>query len=182
MRIVILGWGSLIWDPGKLAMRGTWHDDGPLLPVEFARISRDGRLTLVLYPGVPTVPVFWAESTALTIDEARENLRIREGQTQLENIGVAPTRAASGRPTDEHSQTIERWRRRQGFDGVVWTALPANFEDHTERPLTAEDAIRYLLDLPTAQRRAAEEYIRRAPASIQTPLRQAIQHRLGWRA
>jgi hypothetical protein len=138
-------------------------------------------LTLVLYEGVPPVPVCWTLSTALTLDEARERLRVREGNARIDDIGVAPARAAPGQPLDEPAQVIERWRRRQGFDGVVWTALPSNFAERAGLPLTAEHAIRYLLALPAEQRRAAEEYIRRAPAQIQTPIRQAIQYRLGWR-
>lgn len=55
MRIVIPGWGSLIWNPGNLAMTGEWQPDGPMLPVEFARVSTDGRLTLVIAPDVPAV-------------------------------------------------------------------------------------------------------------------------------
>jgi len=50
MRIAVLGWGSLIWKPDKPAISAPWHANGPLLPIEFARISLDGRLTLVLCP------------------------------------------------------------------------------------------------------------------------------------
>jgi hypothetical protein len=48
MKIVILGWGSLIWDPRDLPHQEPWLDDGPKLPLEFSRISKDRRLTLVI--------------------------------------------------------------------------------------------------------------------------------------
>ncbi len=50
MKIAILGWGSLLWQPKDLQFdKGIgWSENGPMLPVEFARISKDGRLTLVI--------------------------------------------------------------------------------------------------------------------------------------
>ena len=53
-RIAILGWGSLIWDdnwPKFDEQRGEWLEDGPILPLEFSRVSgktRGGALTLVI--------------------------------------------------------------------------------------------------------------------------------------
>ena len=47
LRIACLGWGSLLWDPRSLPMAGPFRDDGPRLPIEFSRIARDGRATLV---------------------------------------------------------------------------------------------------------------------------------------
>ncbi len=46
MAIVCLGWGSLVWKPCVLRCKGDWHGYGPELPLEFARVLRDGRLTL----------------------------------------------------------------------------------------------------------------------------------------
>ena len=38
--IVVLGWGSLVWNPGDLMLKdGVWHEDGPPLPLEFSRVS-----------------------------------------------------------------------------------------------------------------------------------------------
>jgi hypothetical protein len=42
MKIAIVGWGSLIWDPRDL------HLATAILPIEFSRISDNGRLTLVV--------------------------------------------------------------------------------------------------------------------------------------
>ena len=48
MKIAILGWGSLIWNPRILKVAGDWTLDGPTLPIEFSRISDNDRLTLVI--------------------------------------------------------------------------------------------------------------------------------------
>ncbi len=57
MTIVVLGWGSLYWAPRELRIRDGWQADGPHLPVEFVRVSSDGRLTLVLFEEAEAVQV-----------------------------------------------------------------------------------------------------------------------------
>ena len=73
MTTVCLGWGSLIWDQcraAELPTRGCWHKDGPFLPIEFARVSSNGRLTLVIMPDAKLVPVQWAKLDVDSLDEA----------------------------------------------------------------------------------------------------------------
>jgi hypothetical protein len=48
MKVLVLAWGSLVWDPGALRLASNWMEGGPVLPIEFSRISDDGRLTLVI--------------------------------------------------------------------------------------------------------------------------------------
>ena len=48
VKSVVLAWGSLVWDPGKLQTVGKFTANGPLLPIEFCRVSDDGRLTLAI--------------------------------------------------------------------------------------------------------------------------------------
>src|SRR5437667_9699948 len=91
MNIVCLGWGSLVWDRGQLPTRGGWKKDGPWLPIEFARQSRDGRITLVLVPGRAVVRTYWTLMALDDLTAATTALRIREGigeQNVQKRIGV----------------------------------------------------------------------------------------------
>ena len=181
MRIAILGWGSMLWDSGKLAITGGWHSDGPELPLEFARVAPDGRLALVLYPDGPWLPTCWVRSTATTLAEARENLRVYE-RTVERYVAAVPARTAPAAGVDHVAQVIDQWRKHHALDAVVWSNVPANFEDQDAagQPLTADNVIRYLLSLPPEQRRQAEDYIRKVPAHMETPIRQSVMQRLGW--
>lgn len=77
LKIAILGWGSLIWDRRFLAIDSAWRL-GPRLPVEFARKSQGGRVTLVLMQGYQASPVFWALSSHSDVRDACSNLQSRE--------------------------------------------------------------------------------------------------------
>ena len=84
MKIVILGWGSLVWDPRQLPLKTAWKLHGPKLPIEFSRVSRDARLTLVIDPDNGTeVPTRFALSTRTEMPDAIADLRDREGTIRL---------------------------------------------------------------------------------------------------
>jgi hypothetical protein len=148
---------------------------GPQLPIEFTRISSDGRLTLVIdhINGVRIGSRF-ATSARRELDDAVEDLRQREGPTRRENIGAVT--AQSNPTTDAHDSAdqIAQWCRAASFDAAIWTALGSNFREKRDAPFTVAAAMTYLADLDGEQRRLAFEYVNRAPAEVVTPLRRAF--------
>jgi hypothetical protein len=178
--IVCLGWGSLIWNPDGLPIKGAWREDGPTLPVEFARMSRDLRLTLVLTPGAAAVPVLWAEMTSPTIGDAVAALAYREGvkgkSSSERNIGRWP--APLGNSYIGMTE-IEAWAEVRRCDGVVWTALSPRFPKDGHVP-TDREAVTYLQGLRGKARTVAEEYVRKTPSQVRTANRKAIEKGLGW--
>lgn len=177
MRIAILGWGSLLWNPGNLAFIGEWQPGGPLLPIEFSRKSSDGRLTLVIDPqNGGSVPTWYAVSSFDNLDKAIDNLRERE-KTARRLIGFSDWANGAGNGQQRNPvifQQIENWAKESGFDSVIWTDLPSNFED-----FSISGAVTYLQSLSPVQAAVAREYIIKAPKEVDTPLHRELE-RIGW--
>src|SRR5580704_8553265 len=146
-RVAILGWGSLLWEDSAF---DKWHDDwrydGPILKLEFSRVSasRLNALTLVIDRdnGQPN-RVAWClsrrEDPALT----HADLQSREGTT-ARNIGRILLAQLDLNPTDQSAADIAAWARTQALDAVVWTRLSSNFESATRVPFSIENAHAYL--------------------------------------
>ena len=179
MKIVCLGWGSLVWNPGVLRCVGGWHADGPELPLEFARTSQDGRLTLVLTDSARLVPCLWTELEYTAPHHAQEALAGREGCT-LPCIGLWPGAPPAHSPG---VAAIAAWAAARDVGAVVWTALKPRFEgvDGTA-PASAEAALVYLKQLDARRLAKAQEYVERAPPQVQTAFRAAFEQELEWRA
>jgi hypothetical protein len=197
MNIACLGWGSLIWDPGSLPLRPNapprWFTDGPELPVEFARQSGDGRITLVIVPAqvAKPQPVLWAYLTSPNIADAHEALARREwGRDPLprqwtsqdwtnwkeRNIARWTQQAGLGAA---HTQQIAAWANGRKLDGVVWTILRPRIGG-VERVATCAEVVNYLNGLTGSKRQGAEGYVRKAPCQIRTNCRAAIEGALNW--
>jgi len=179
--IVSLGWGSLIWCQKTLPVIGTWQLDGPGLPVEFARESRDKRITLVICDGALAVKTLWAALDVPTLDAAKQALAAREGvkRVNIEHcIGWWSPTAAS-----EHSSapTIGQWASERRLEGVVWTALKPKIGGDYRIP-QRDEVIQHLSQLQGVERDIAEEYVRLAPRQIATRYRTGIEDALGWTA
>jgi len=183
--IVVLGWGSLIWDPRNLILRdGKWHDDGPSLPVEFSRVSRDRRLTLALTRGAELVRTFWSYMGTDSVGEAVWSLAHREG-AKPEEVGYLDLECGDHwcRTVDEHLGTMKGWVEEQSDNGneidvVIWTDLKPNFEKKVRKKLNGENAVEYLKGLRPEMKDRAREYIEKAPEQVQTRIRAAITD--GW--
>jgi hypothetical protein len=177
MKIACIGWGSLVWSPGVLRCKGEWQSDGPCLPLEFARTSKDGRLTLVLTDGASPVPALWVELDYADPESARQALAGREGSGPL-SIGLWPG------PAPRHkvgADEIAQWAQEKGLDAVVWTALPPKFDGVDRRaPASAAQAVAYLQGLDSDRQAKAREYVEQAPPQIRTEFRSAFEEHLGW--
>ena len=131
---------------GKLKLSSGWHRDGPHLPVEYARISENGRLTLVVVPGIEPQKTLWAYSGCEDLGDAKENLRRREGKrVEPKYIGVWEN--GVNPENDSITQTIAKWAHAKGLLGVVWTALPPKDKSGQKKLMTAEEAQGYLSSL-----------------------------------
>ena len=188
--IVVMTWGALAWDPGDLPLvtedpehpEKAWQAGGPEVPVEFSRVAVDCRLLPVIDPehGTPVSTLF-ARSRRNDLDAAIRDLMQREGSSNPKRIGFVDIKE------DRHrcrlypgmAEAVKEWARAHGVDCVIWTELPSNFKDHTGREFSVENAVRYLKELPKALVTQAREYVDRAPAEIDTPLRAKLRDE-GW--
>jgi hypothetical protein len=181
MKIAILGWGSLIPSPRDLSIAGDWREGGPVLRIEFSRISSDGRLTLVIdLLNGSAVNTLYATSTYDQLQDAICNLMAREG-TGRENIGIA-SKQISETNVVNHPQilpTVQAWLTASSFDAVIWTDLKSNYREKRHADFSTDDAHDYLENLPSLCKENARKYIKQAPPQTKTALRQYLETR-GW--
>lgn len=176
-RLAYLAWGSLVWDPRSLPLQSTWFIDGPSIRVEFARKSKDGRLTLVLGDDWDLVPSLWALAGTDSMADAVESLGDREGiyaQARATRLG----QWRPGQDDPPYITGIATWAQRHNITGAIWTDLRSNF-DHGTVP-DVEHILKYLRGLPGEPLAAAEEYVRKAPRQIRTRYRAQIEAAFGW--
>lgn len=182
----ILGWGSLIWNPRNLnyVKEVGWMKDGPILPIEFARISNDGRLTLVITENGTYVSTLFAMSNCLWTNEAIDNLIEREGS---ENIGFYIRATNAFHPEDfKYKQAILEWIENYGMDAVIWTNLGENWKIRNEKKkvikiINPDERLAYLENLDEATKEKAKEYICKRPIQIQTKFSTLFEEKLNWK-
>jgi hypothetical protein len=185
MNIACLGWGSLIWDPRGLPLRGRWFDDGPLLPIEFARESSRKRITLVIADVEHAVRSLWALMSVGNLEEAKRKLAEREGITEkyiTSSIGFWEQRTGSCH--GKAAAQISIWADSRDLDAVVWTNLKCGFENTRGEMPKYSQILRHFKGLLQEdlheEWKAAQEYVRRAPVQIDTEFRRRIEKDLGW--
>lgn len=180
--IAVIGWGSLIWDARNLRIKSRWYVDGPTLPIEFARISQNERLTLVIQPGSPDQKTLWAASACQNLAEARENLRIREGGASARDIHSLTSNGQTQGDVDPSIlDKIRKWlATHPDIEAVVWTGLLSNWAERRNTEFTPERAVAYLHELEARKGETPEtyngarEYVTFTPRQIQTPVRPRV--------
>lgn len=180
MKIACVGWGSLIWRPDNLLIRRSWFTDGPFLPIEFARKSKDGRLTLVITENAKPVRTLWALMATDDLDKAKNSLLTREGipESKLDTLIASVT--SQEQATDSIKLIIQSWAQSLKLDAVIWTNLPPKYNDTDGQVPTIDEAVSYLHNIDINTRTAAEEYIRKAPKQIDTDYRRRFETEFGW--
>ncbi|WP_299392915.1 hypothetical protein [Pelagibius sp.] len=172
--IACLAWGSLFWSPRSLPMQSPWHEDGPLIPVEFARKSKRNYISLVIEPAARPVPTLWCFMAVQSMEAACEALGEREGTSDPAHVG----RWVAGQEEPDLIAGLAGWADARSLDGVVWTALPPKFD--SARTPAADEVLAFLAGLEGAERAFAERYVRRTHPQIRTPYRARIEDALGW--
>jgi hypothetical protein len=175
--IAVLGWGSLFWDPRELVLENPWTEDGPLIRVDYLRRSSRNRVTLVLHETGREVPSLWTSYAGDNWTRVRDMLVVREGVTGQPEVIQHWTTGGGERA---NIAGLPVWAGGKGADHVLWTGLPPRWDRIDGRLPTLEQVVGFLGGLRPDRHHAAEEYVRRTPAQIMTPIREAIQARLGW--
>lgn len=185
MKIACIGWGSLIWDPRDLLIKGAWLDDGPLLPVEFLRKSSDGRMTLVLDASAKLVQSLWCVMDTEDLETAKWSLGRRENKDATQawidrKIGVWTI------DNDSPSliPSLADWAKSKDMDTVIWTNLRRKHpvDENEDVPAGVIEVVAYLKGLKEQAKKYedAKRYVLKAPAQIDTNYRQTIVKELGW--
>jgi hypothetical protein len=184
----ILGWGSLIWDLENLAprVRGDWAmGAGPVLPMEFTRISPKRKLALAVcldaIHGVGCVTNAIA-SVRDDIGSVASDLARRERAPEQHIGAVCLASDHKNGTSPEIIAAVQKWCLAEGWAGAVWTDLPSNFNEHLGDAFTVSRAIAYLRGLTGDSLDEAVRYIENAPAATDTPLRRALVSQQWWRA
>lgn len=186
-KIAVIGWGSLLWDLDDLEphVEGEWQvAEGPLLPLEFVRVSAKRKMALAVVidydHGVPCASSH-IQSRRGDVMETVVDLARRERAPE-DQIGYLDR--SSGAARSRHSSVHEGmsdWLERSGYDAAVWTDLARNYEEMVGHDYSLHAAIDYLKGLPEASLIEAHRYIESAPANVETPLRAALRDLDWWR-
>ena len=175
MKIAYFAWGSLLWDSDGLNLQTPWKKTNIRLPLNFSRISDNGkgRLTLVIdnKDGVSN-PLYYAIAKETNLNNAINNLKIREG-TITKYIGYINLKNENSRYSDRLTQKdIEKFKNfalKNKIDSIVWTDLYPNFKN-----FSTQNALKYIdkhkKDVPLYSKMIEYIFLCYIHGNIRTPI------------
>lgn len=184
-KIAVIGWGSLIWNPKDLNIIDknpeSWKNDGPELPIEFSRISIDGRLTLVISDekDIKCVKTLWNYYNGNNLKVAKKDLVKREG-CDVDEIGVLSLNQKKYSENNTNLK-LKKWLDIIGtqykIESIVWANLQSNFADKGYTKTIEENIFNYLNTLKDKPDiwEVTKNYILKTPSQIQTQYRSEIE-------
>lgn len=184
MKVAIIGYGSLVRNLKDLPVEmDIFNENGPELPLEFSRISKDGRLTLVIDEKRGTQnKTFYTVSRQNNLEKAVEDLRKREKLYTSDFIGwVNNTNRTNSIKSSRHPNIVSKiieWNNQNNFDAAIWTDLGPRFKNITGIKYSNDAAWEYLLNLPVKRFVKALDYIRSTPVQIKTSFLNSFNERL----
>jgi len=177
MKIACIGWGSLIWDPQILKIKGKWFKDGPLLPIEFARQSGNGRITLVIEENAEPIRTLWIIMTTTNLEEAIESLKKREG-TATKHIHY---QKIDSEPKTKIQEWVLQWLKEKNIDCAIWTGLPAKFKGKNNIVPTISELFDYFDSVDYEVFKSCKEYVINTPRQVDTEYRRELERKLSWK-
>ncbi|MBM2715726.1 hypothetical protein JQK88_31930 [Mesorhizobium caraganae] len=154
----------MIWNPGALPIRKKWFEDGPVLPIEFARQSKDGRITLVIAETESLVRSLWALMTIDDLASAKSALAARESIQEADiKYSIGFWDKATNTSHGMGKAAIQAWAAEKDLDAAVWTNLKIGLVASRDHMPTYDQILASLQGLAHEKRAVAEEYVRHAP-------------------
>ena len=184
--LVVIGYGSLIWDLDDLAphVEGQWTlYGGPWLPLEFSLVSAKRRRGLALvidHEHGQSCPSCTIRSNRNTIEKVVQDLSARE-RTSDQNIGFIDQNSGAARSRSVTTlSAIRNWLSDTDYSGAVWTDGASNFESVLGVEFSVATAVAHLHSLKGESASEAKRYITLAPEKVDTPLRRALSEQSWW--
>jgi len=209
MRIAVIAWGSLAWQfaqpgrekllvvgdterfPGKEAC-SSFQPGGPSLPLEFSRVSLDGRLTLVLDANAAPQSTLYATHKSDNLKDAISNLERREMPISSRTHDEEPTpfqKKAIGYVDITHNKhqcqskqlctIIQNWCRENNYDAAIWWDAPSNFVDKKGVEFSLDEGMNYLNTIEGEQREKALDYIRNSLVETGSGIKHLVMDAFG---
>lgn len=179
-KIAIIGFDCMVKSPKNLkGSIGKWESGGPALPIEFTRISGDGRLTPVIDKNGTEIKTVFSKFKYDNLNRAILEVAKRQGITNNNKVGYIDLKNSlvNGdcyERCPEACQKIAEWAKQKGFSAVVWNGLGRKFKDAIGVTYSPNNAMQYLKSLNRTKKSKAIKYIKSLPKYISTTFREVF--------